>query len=117
MFGPKIPVPRPLVTWSGFPKYFQATGFFSGPTSVDLRSWFKLVLLNLGLGPKRFSVSCGEYVTEVVGLVNFFHSPICCQPSPLVVNITNSPGLADSPSAITIAGLTVLPRKVAEISN
>ena len=75
------------------------------------------MLLYLGVDPKRFSVSCGEYVTEVVGLIYFFHSPMCCQPCPLVVNITNSPGLADSPSAMTIAGLTVLPRKVAEISN
>ena len=36
MFGPKIPVPRPPVTWSGFPKYFPSYWFFSGPISVDL---------------------------------------------------------------------------------
>ena len=75
------------------------------------------LILVTGVAPKRLSVSCGVKVTEVVGLVDFFHSPICCQPCPLVVNITNSPGLADSPSAMTTAGLTVLPRKVAEISN
>ena len=33
------------------------------------------------------------------------------------MNITNSPGLADSPSAATTAGFTDLPRNVAEISN
>ena len=61
MFGPKTPVPRPAVTLSEFPKYFHATGFLSGPATGELsRSCLRLMLLYLGLEPKRFSVSCGS---------------------------------------------------------